>query len=120
MSAPPFLVNLSLTHPWKILGVVLVLTVSLGLQIPNIQIDTDPENMLSEDEFVRIFHNQVKKEFNLHDMIVLGVVNEQHPDGVFNPATLERVFHLTRKIETIEGVMVMDVLAPSKVDDIRQ
>jgi predicted RND superfamily exporter protein len=72
MSVSPLFVNLPLDHPWKILGVVLALTVALGFQIPNIQIDTDPENMLSEEEFVRVFHNQVKKEFTLHDMIVLG------------------------------------------------
>ena len=101
-SKPSFL-NLSLNHPWAIVAAVLILTLGLGLQIPNIQIDTDPENMLSENEFVRVFHNQVKKEFVLYDMIVLGVVNEEHAEGVFNPATLEKVFHLTRNIQTLEG-----------------
>lgn len=120
MLTGPSYLNFSLNHPWKIVGLVLVLTLSLGLQIPKIQIDTDPENMLSEEEFVRVFHNQVKKEFNLHDMIVLGVVNEEHGDGVFNPATLEKVFQLTRKIEALEGVIEVDLLAPSKVDDIQQ
>lgn len=120
MTAPLFLINFSLTHPWRIIGGVLALTILLGLQIPNIQIDTDPENMLSEEEVVRIFHNRVKKEFTLHDMIVLGVVNEEHPDGVFNPATLGKVFDLTKTIETIEGVIIPDVLAPSTVDDIQQ
>lgn len=92
----------------------------LALQIPRIQIDTDPENMLSENEFVRVFHNQVKKEFTLYDMIVLGVVNENNPDGVFNPVTLEKIYQLTKQIEQIEGVIPNDLLAPSKVDDIQQ
>lgn len=107
-------------HPIAILAMVTVLTLVLGLQIPQITIDTDPENMLSEDEFVRVFHNQVKRDFSLHDMLVLGVVNEGHADGVFNPNTLKRVFELTRKIQTIDGVIGVDLLAPSTVDDIRQ
>ena len=119
-STKPSLINFSLNHPWAIVAAVLVLTLGLGLQIPSIQIDTDPENMLAEEEFVRVFHNQVKKEFVLYDMLVLGVVNEEHAEGVFNPATLEKVFHLTRNIETLEGVIVVDLLAPSKVDDIQQ
>ena len=119
-STKPSIINFPLNHPWAIVVAVLILTLGLGLQIPSIQIDTDPENMLSEEEFVRVFHNQVKKEFVLYDMLVLGVVNEEHAEGVFNPTTLEKVFHLTRNIETLEGVIEFDLLAPSKVDDIQQ
>ncbi|MDH5763167.1 MAG: MMPL family transporter [Nitrospinota bacterium] len=121
MTAPkPAFVNFPIRHPWFIVAAVLALTLILGLQIPNIQIDTDPENMLSEEEFVRVFHNRVKKEFSLYDMIVLGVVNEDNESGVFNPSTLGKVYELTRNIETLEGVIPVDLLAPSKVDDIQQ
>ena len=34
--------------------------------LPTIKVDTDPENMLPEDEFVRVFHHEVKKEFGLY------------------------------------------------------
>ncbi len=114
------LTNTSTDHPIRITLLMLFLCLGLALQIPNIKIDTDPENMLSEDESVRVFHNQVKKEFTLYDMIVLGVVNEDNPDGVFNPETLAKIFQLTRQIEQIEGVIPIDLLAPSKVDDIQQ
>ncbi|MDD3546398.1 MAG: hypothetical protein PHG96_13720, partial [Kiritimatiellae bacterium] len=36
------------------------------------KIDTDPENMLSPEEHVRVFHNAMKKEFALADMLVVG------------------------------------------------
>lgn len=106
--------------PWWVVAAIALLTVLLSFQIPKIKIDTDPENMLSEEEFVRVFHDKVKKDFTLFDMIVLGVVNEDHPDGVFNPDTLKNVYRLTQKIERIDGVVVNDLLAPSRVDDIRQ
>ena len=50
-----------------------------------LKIDTDPENMLSSEEAVRVFHNEMKHAFSLYDMVVLGIVNDKHPDGVFNP-----------------------------------
>ncbi len=66
-----------------------------------ITVDTDPENMLSEDEPVRVFHDRMKERFDLHDMVVVGVVNEQHPEGVFNPSTLEKIWKLTAFAKTL-------------------
>ncbi|MFT6509661.1 MAG: putative RND superfamily exporter protein [Parvibaculaceae bacterium] len=93
-----------------------------------LHIDTDPENMLSETEPVRLFHNEMKKEFGLYDMIVVGVVNETNPQGVFNVETLNDVVQLTdfaKKIGWDEngvrhGVIAADVMAPSTVDNIEQ
>mgnify|MGYP006284431229 CR=1 FL=1 len=61
----------------------------------SLKIDTDPENMLPEHEPVRVFHDKMKKEMALYDMVVLGVVNEKHPNGVFNPKSLKRIYELT-------------------------
>ena len=98
----------------------LVLALGLGSQIPRIAIDTDPENMLPEDQSARVFHNEVKADFTLYDMIVVGVVNERDPDGVFNPVSLARVHELTRGIERIDGVVRQEVLSLSTVDNIAQ
>ncbi|MDD3344951.1 MAG: RND transporter, partial [Candidatus Omnitrophica bacterium] len=97
------MVNFALRKPKVIFGAALLLTALACLQFFKIKIDTDPENMLSEKEFVRVFHKEVKKEFALHDYIVLGVVDEQNEQGVFNPSTLEKVYGITRKIKNIDG-----------------
>ncbi len=60
-----------------------------------VAIDTDPENMLPADQPVRVFHNAMKREFSLYDMVVVGIVNETHPDGVFNVESLRRIHELT-------------------------
>ena len=99
---------------------VLVLAVALGSQIPRITIDADPENMLPADQSARIFHNKVKRDFNLYDMIVVGIVHEEDPDGVFNPTSLARIHELTRGIERIDGVIRQEVLSISTVDNIAQ
>lgn len=96
-----------------------------------VAIDTDPENMLAHDEPVRQFHDQAKQRFGLYDMVVVGVVNETDPDGVFNPDSLGRIHALTEFAMTLKypdprhpeqrrEVVGVDVIAPSNVDDIQQ
>jgi len=119
----------SLAHYKRITVIMVVLTLLLGAMIPLIMVDTDPENMLSPDEPVRVFHNQTKKEFNLSDIVVLGVNID--PNGVFNPTSLARIYELTEFAKTLSwpsaedpnkqaGVIEVDLLAPSTVDHIGQ
>ncbi len=70
--------------------------------LPSITVDTDPENMLSPDEPVRVFHDEMKKRMDLHDMIVVGVVNEHDPNGVFNPSSLGKIYELTRFARSLQ------------------
>ncbi len=96
-----------------------------------VRVDTDPENMLSADEPVRVFHNRMKSTFDLNEIIVVGVVNEEHPQGVFNRESLGRVYELTEFAQTLQGgalglddpragVVRADIIAPSTVDNIEQ
>ncbi len=94
-----------------------------------VEVDTDPENMLAEDEPVRLFHDRMKERLDLHDMIVVGVVNEEHPAGVFNPDSLARIDELTRFAKTLRGeeigvedgagVAPKDVISLSTVDNLQ-
>ena len=91
----------SIEH-YKLITIIMVLfTLLLGAFIPLIKVDTDPENMLSSDEPVRLFHNQTKKQFALNDIVVVGIVNDKNPNGVFNPSSLARVYDLTEFAKTL-------------------
>ncbi|AWL12473.1 Putative membrane protein [Saliniradius amylolyticus] len=96
------------------LGLVTAIFVAL---LPQIQIDTDPENMLPADNTQRVFHNAVKQRFSMHDTIVVGVVNEK---GVYNPQTLGALHALTEYAEGIEGVIEADLMSLANVDNITQ
>lgn len=111
--------------------VLLLITLFAGSFFPQVVIDTDPEHMLPDNEPSRIFHNQAKKEFALSEIVVLGVVNEQNPKGVFTPETLQRVYALAQFAKTLrwenpdtpnslEGVIEVDMVAPSLVEHISQ
>ncbi len=87
--------NTAVNHPKAVVWISVIISLLLTAFIVKVKVDTDPENMLAADEPVRVFHNQVKKEFNLYDVLVLGVVNEKDPNGVFNPRTLKNIEILT-------------------------
>jgi len=113
-------IKISMKYPRAVMVAVAILVIAAATMLPRIIVDTDPENMLPADQASRVFHNQVKKDFTLWDMIVVGVVNESHPDGIFNPTTLTRVHDLTREIQKIDGVIRHDLMSLSSVDNISQ
>jgi len=111
--------NYVIKHPRLIFAMVLFLTVVTAAMIPMIKIDTDPENMLPEGQHERLFHNKIKAQFNLHDMIVVGAVN--HSDkGIYNADSLKALLQIADQIEQIEGVIDYDLMALSSVDNIKQ
>ncbi|MBN1794809.1 MAG: MMPL family transporter [Candidatus Omnitrophica bacterium] len=110
----------AVNHPVAIMVACGLMVIGALFQFPKIDIDTDPENMLSSNESVRVFHHEVKKEFSLHDFIIVGVINEKHRQGVFNPDTLSKIYAITKKAETIEGVIARDIISPSTKDNITQ
>ncbi len=121
------MIQFPIKHPKSVVIVMVIMTLILGGLMTRVKVDTDPENMLSETEAVRVFHHQVKKEFSLHDVVVLGIVNETDPDGVFNPGTLKRVYELTRFAMNLADpkdktrrVVTEYVIAPGTVDTIEQ
>ncbi len=109
-----------INHPKTIYLTTLMMVVMLGAMIPNINIDTDPETMLPENNPARMFHNSVKQEFNLRDSIVVGIINETNKDGIYNVESLNELHVLTRNILKIEGVISQDVMSLSEVDNISQ
>lgn len=118
------MIEYAIKNPKKVIYLMLFMTVVLLGFIPNIKIDTDPENMLSEDEEVRIKHHEMKEKYNMYDMIVLGVINDKHAEGVFNKESLTKIYDVTQYIQSIElegkegGVILADLMTPSTVDHI--
>jgi predicted RND superfamily exporter protein len=113
-------IRLATRRPGRVYLGVLLLTCLLGLQIPRIHVDTDPENMLPADQTDRAFHNLVEGQFTLHDAIVVGVVNEEHSQGIYNPGSLGTLHWLSKEILTLDGVVAADLMSLSEADNITQ
>jgi hypothetical protein len=113
-------IRFSVEHPKFVITLLIIASVFAFIQYSKMKVDTDPENMLPKTDPVRVFHNNNKKEFSLYDFIVLGIVNERNPQGVFNVDTLTKVYEITKKIENIKGVITYELMSPSTKDDIEQ
>ncbi len=109
--------NFAIEKPKVIYSLVLLISLLSLVMLPKITIDTDPENMLSHEAPARIFHNQIKTDFLMRDMIVVGLVSK---NSVFSPETLAVIEQLTDNILQLEGVIKQDLLSLSVVDNIRQ
>jgi len=106
----------SMDRPKTIIGILTLLTVLFGLQFPSITIDADPENMLVTDQADRAYYNQIKREFGINDLIVVGVVDDK---GIFRTEALKRIARATSEILKIKGVIIEDVVSPSTTDNVK-
>jgi predicted RND superfamily exporter protein len=112
--------SLGIKRPRTVYAITLLLTLVSAALLPRIQIDTDPENMLPADQVDRVFHNQAKTRFALHDAIVVGVVNDTDPNGIFDVDSLSALHALSEQILALEGVVRTDVMSLSLADNITQ
>jgi predicted RND superfamily exporter protein len=114
------LVHFCTQKPKVVYTILVVLALLFTAQIPRIKIDTDPENMLDAEHPARLFHNEVKTRFAMHDSIVVGVVDISTENGVFTPSSLTDIYDITQSILSIEGVISADLMSISTVDNISQ
>lgn len=105
------------------------LTGKLNNVLSPLMVDTDPESMLLYDNPVRVTHREQKKKFAIYDLMVVGVTNNSHPNGVYNTQSLNNIYELVNYAKTLqwqdengntEGVVSVELISPSTVDNIAQ
>ena len=113
-------IRIATERPRSVYAVIMLLVVVMGALMTRIQIDTDPENMLSAEQADRVFHNRVEDTFTYHDAIVVGIVNNNHPNGIYNVDSLYALHSLSLSILELDGVIVPDLASLARVDNIEQ
>ena len=89
-----------INNPWVVISLLLIITISAGLQLPKMKIVTDLKSLLPRDE---IYKNdeRIRDAFNIKDLVIIGVKNKK---SVFNTDTFEYIKALIDKIELLNGV----------------
>jgi predicted RND superfamily exporter protein len=113
-------IHVATERPKAVYAVIVALVAITGALIGRIQIDTDPENMLPAAQVDRVFHNAVEQTFTYNDAIVVGIVNETHPDGIYNTESLTSLHSLSNSILALDGVIAPDMASLAAVDNIEQ
>jgi predicted RND superfamily exporter protein len=111
------ILQLAIDKPKFVYSVILLMVMLSLAMMPSLIVDTDPENMLSSDAPARVFHNQTKADFQMRDMIVVGLVSKE---SIFTPNSLQVIEQLSTQILQIDGVIEQDLLSLSVVDNITQ
>ncbi|WP_371185774.1 RND family transporter [Thalassotalea maritima] len=106
-----------LTKPKQLYVILATLVLMTLAMMPMLQIDTDPENMLDADAPARVFHHQIKQQFVMHDMVVVGMVSD---DSIYTVDNLTTLHELSVFIRSLDDVVLDDYLALDVVDNISQ
>jgi predicted RND superfamily exporter protein len=104
----------SYDHPWAVVLASVAVTAVCVLVSFGIRVDTDPENMLPATQPDRVVYDQLKRDFSVHDLIVVGIVD---PRGAFRPATLGPVAAAIDSILQMPGVIAEDVVSLTTTDN---
>ena len=114
------LISVASGHPGAVFLVTGLATLVAAALMFRITVDTDPENMLPAGQPDRLFHNHVEDVFVLHDAIVVGIVNETDPNGIFNIGSLGNLHTLSGQILALDGVVAPDLMSLATADNITQ
>ncbi|HEY5666995.1 MAG TPA: MMPL family transporter, partial [Gammaproteobacteria bacterium] len=114
------IISVSTQRPGLVYAVTFFAVVVAAALMTRLDVDTDPENMLPADQSDRVFHNEVERRFGLHDAIVVGVVNETHGEGIYNPESLGNLHELSERILALDGVITPDLMSLATADNISQ
>jgi predicted RND superfamily exporter protein len=88
-------------NPWKVIAVTLVVTVALGIFIPQLNMVTDFREYLSSDNKAIKAVNEAEEKYGSADMVQVSI----KPEGtIFQKNVLERIKNLREGIAGIEGV----------------
>ena len=108
-------VGLAIDRPRLVILLSALLTVVLAAAIVRVDVDTDPENMLPDDDPVRVLNRSIREDFGTRDMIALGIIDE---DGVLTGETLARTGRLIDEIKTLPGVIAGGVVSFKSAIDV--
>lgn len=87
--------------PTVLAACLLVLAAAPGLA--RLELRTDGHALVPPDDPVVQFDAEVRERFGLRDPIVV-MVESDHPDGIYNPATLRRLRDLSAALADLEWV----------------
>lgn len=100
MTLEKFIKNI-LAYHWIIIAIVVVLTVLLGYQLKNLQINADIINSLPDDDHDAVLLKEIGEKFGSNNMGIIIL----ETDNVYQTKVLEDVRAITDTLAMIEGIL---------------
>lgn len=98
---------------------VALITIFIGSRIKELKVEVDPDKNLPQNHPYVIAQNQIDKVFGGRNVVVIGVIPKE--GDIFQPMVLEKIMHITQKINEIPGVIKTNTfsIAARKAKDIK-
>lgn len=93
-------------HPVLVLTLTGLITVGLGWAALSLSFSADLQGMLPGDDPSVVDFVEMSRSYGSQDYLLVAV---HHPDGVFNPGTLQKVWTLTQALQALPERWVEDV-----------
>jgi len=92
--------HFAVKYRWPILSVFFAITIFMGMQIPRLSVDSDPEHAMPANMPSRIATDKINAVFGNTDAVMIVF----ETNDVLNAATLTRVQKISKEISHIKGV----------------
>jgi len=89
------------THPYIVIGIVLLITLGFLAFIPRLRTDTDFSNYIDRTDPTVMAMERAEARYGAQSLLMVAVENEA---GIFNLATLTKIGRLAESFEEIAGV----------------
>jgi len=89
-------------HPGLIVGIITIITVFLGLQLPRAELDNNNIRFLPDKNQAKLISEYIDETFGGQVLILVGL--ERPYRTVFEKSFLERIRDFSQKVENIENI----------------
>src|ERR1051325_9197976 len=96
------LAQYAITHPRRTLLLAGLVTLAAAPGLTRLKLRTDGQALVSPNAPEVLYDQKIRHEFGIEDQIVV-VIRSPHPDGIFNPGTMQLVRDLTADLAKVPG-----------------
>ena len=102
-------------HPWLVVGLILVITLGFGSLLPGLEMQTNMDNFLPDDETV-IASEKISEYFGEDVETIMVYVQKEKTDSIISADSLREMYHTSNKIKN-DFDNVVDVMSVSSFLD---
>jgi predicted RND superfamily exporter protein len=104
------LAQAAITHPKRTLFMLALTTLLAAPGIGRLKLRTDGHALLAPNTPEALYDQALRRNFEIEDNIVV-LVRSRHPEGIFNPATVQLVRDLTAELTHLPGINPSNVMS---------
>jgi len=97
------LARYSISHPRRVIFIAVVFTLAVAPGAMRLKLRTDGHALVDPNAPEVRYDRAIRDEFGIQDPVVV-LIEAQHPDGIYNPGTLQLVRELTSEFMRLEGI----------------